>query len=121
MAAVWRSWSPSQANEFIYRAAVAHAWAADRAGLADDLEELDATGVHGRVAAARRLTSRPRLAALGGTGDGGVALYRRGVAAWRELRIVWDEALTALTMVKLLDPALPEVRKAAAARRRARS
>ena len=59
---------PSQANEFVYRAAVADAWATDRALLEGDLEELDATGVHGHVATARRLSRGGRTGLSRGDG-----------------------------------------------------
>jgi class 3 adenylate cyclase/tetratricopeptide (TPR) repeat protein len=104
---------PSQANEFLYRAAVADLWTGDQATPARDLEELDATGVHGRVAAARRLSLEAGLAAFEGKTGEAVALYGEALSAWRELRIAWDEALTAMSMAKLLDPSLPEVRRAA--------
>jgi tetratricopeptide (TPR) repeat protein len=103
----------SQANEFLYRAAVPALWTADTAAASGDLAELDATGVHGRVAAARRLSLQAGLAALGGRTAEAVALFGEALSAWRELRIAWDEALTGLTMVRLLDRTLPEVRKVA--------
>ncbi len=118
--AAWHSLAevePSQANEFIFRAAIADLWAADAEAVAGDLAELDATGVHGRVASARRLTLAAGLAALEGRQQESLEGFGEALVAWRELRIGWDAALTGLTMVKLLDPTLPGVRKAAQATR----
>ncbi len=103
----------SQSNEFVYRAAVADLWAGDQVAAARDLEEVDATGVHGHVAAARRLSLEAGLAALDGRAEEATSLYAEALAAWRDLRVAWDEALTGLSMVKLMDSSLPEVRKVA--------
>jgi tetratricopeptide (TPR) repeat protein len=104
---------PSQPVEFLYRAAVAALWAGDREAVASDLAEIVASGFHGRVNDARRLTIRAGVAALDGQPDEAVALYRDALGAWRDLRGVWDEVLTGITMARLLDPSLPEVRRAA--------
>lgn len=42
-----------------------------------------------------------------------VVLYREAPRSWRDLGLVWDEALCGLDMVLLLDATLPEVRAAA--------
>jgi len=118
--AAWRhlvELDASQASEFLYRSAVAGLWASDLAAAASDLDELEATGVHGRVATARRLSIQAGIAALEGRTSEAIHLYENALTAWRELRIAWDEALTAIAMTKLLDPAMPEVRRAAEASR----
>jgi class 3 adenylate cyclase/tetratricopeptide (TPR) repeat protein len=104
---------PGQASEFMYRAAVADMWAGDREGAARALDAMEATGVHGRVATARRLSVVAGLAAFDGRAAEALPLYADALAAWRELRVGWDATLTAMTMARLLDPALPEVRRAA--------
>jgi hypothetical protein len=106
----------SQANEFLYRAGVAALWTGERRAVAQDLAELDSTGVHGRVAKARHLSLQAGLAALDGKTAAAVTLYGEALAAWRELRTAWDEALTAITMTKLLDPSMPEVPRPGACR-----
>jgi hypothetical protein len=44
-------------------------------------------------------------------------LYRDALREWRDLGLLWDEALCGLDMATLLDPADPEVRAAADAAR----
>jgi hypothetical protein len=44
-------------------------------------------------------------------------LYREALRCWRDLGLAWDEALCAIDMATLLDPADPEVRAAAEAAR----
>jgi hypothetical protein len=41
--------------------------------------------------------------------------YREALRCWRDLDLAWDEALCAIDMATLLDPADPEVRAAAEA------
>ena len=57
------------------------------------------------------------IAALEGSPDDAMAAYREALAAWRDLGLVWDEALCAIDMVTLLDPSDPEVLAAAEAAR----
>ena len=57
--------------------------------------------------------SRPASPPSSGRTTEALALYGEALSAWRELRIAWDEALTGHDMAKLLDPSLPEVRRAA--------
>jgi class 3 adenylate cyclase/tetratricopeptide (TPR) repeat protein len=107
----WRELSSlDQGAEFFYRAARPALWNLDRAAAQADFEDLEATGIHGRVVEVRRLTIRAGLAALDGRGADALADYRDALGGWRELRLAWDEALTAIDMVTLLDPRQPEVR-----------
>ena len=46
-----------------------------------------------------------------------MALYRDALREWRDLGLVWDEALCGLDMATLLDLTDPEVRAAATAAR----
>ncbi|MEO6059299.1 MAG: adenylate/guanylate cyclase domain-containing protein [Candidatus Limnocylindria bacterium] len=101
----------------LYQAARAALWDRDLEAVRADLAALDATGVHGRVVEARRATLRAGLAALEGLPTDALVLYRAAFRAWRDLRLPWDEALTAIDMVTLLGPAEPDVAVAAAGAR----
>jgi class 3 adenylate cyclase/tetratricopeptide (TPR) repeat protein len=109
--------SASQAPASLYQAARPSIWARDVAGVKADLATLDATGVHGRVVEIRRTTIRAGLAALEGRGAEAHSLYSDALRGWRDLRLVWDEALTAIDMASVLDPSERDVRAAADAAR----
>ncbi len=89
----------------------------DAEGARADLAAYEAIGGHGRAIKADRLSIRAGLAALDGRPAEALALYRDALRAWRDLGLAWDEALTAIDMATLLDPAEPEVRAAAEAAR----
>ena len=108
---------PSTASWNLYLAARPALWSGHRARAAEALERLDATGVHGRITELHRLSIRAGLAALDGRGAEALGLYRETIRGYRERGLPWDEALTALDMVGLLDPAEPEVRSTAVAAR----
>ncbi len=91
--------------------------ARDAASAAADLEALEATGVHGPAIEARETSIRAGLAALDGRPADALALYADAIRGFRDLGVPLDEALTAIEMATLLDPALPEVRAAADAAR----
>jgi tetratricopeptide (TPR) repeat protein len=93
---------------------MAHAalWTGDVPGAAAALAALVATGLHTPAVEARSATVRAGLAAGEGRRDEALALYRDALRRWRELGFVLDEALTAIDMATLLDPAAPEVRAA---------
>ena len=78
----------------------------------DDLRALDESGFHGPAIEAGRLTIRAGIAALDGRPADALGLYREALAAWRDLGLVWDEALCGLDMAQLLDPGEPAVRAA---------
>jgi len=98
----------AQAPSALYQAARAAAWQRDLAAVREDAAALDATGVHGRVVEIRRATLRAALAALE-RGSDALALYRDALRGWREVRMVWDEAVTGIDMATLLDPTEPAV------------
>jgi tetratricopeptide (TPR) repeat protein len=89
---------------------------ADRAVL--DMVAVDASPRRGRAIDADRATIRAGIAALLGRTDEALGGYREALAAWRDLGLVWDEALCAIDMATLLEPAIPEVKAAAEAARR---
>jgi class 3 adenylate cyclase/tetratricopeptide (TPR) repeat protein len=91
--------------------------AGDPAAAASDLAALEAIGVRGPAIDARRSSIRAGLAALEGRGADALALYREGVRRFRDAGLPLDEALTAIEMATLLDPADPEVRAEAEAAR----
>ncbi len=101
---------PSTASINLYLSARPALWERDRDRAAEALERLDATGVHGRVAELHRLAIRAGLAALDGHQAEALRLYREAIRGFRERGLPWDESLTALDMLTLLDPAEPEVR-----------
>ena len=94
-------------------AARAALWGRDAEGARADLDALENLGLHGRRARAIRSAFRAGIAALEGRRGEALALYREALGAWRDLDLPWDEALTAIDMATLLDPADPEVRAAA--------
>jgi class 3 adenylate cyclase len=83
-----------------------------------DLTQVERTGRRGRAMDADRGTIEAGLAALDGNRDEALATYRESLRAWRDLGLVWDEALCAIDMATLLDPGEPEVKAAAEAARR---
>ncbi len=76
--------------------------------------ELQALGVSGPALAADVETILAGCAALEGARLEAIAGYRRAMTAWRDLGLAWDEALCAIDMATLLDPADPDVANAAA-------
>jgi class 3 adenylate cyclase/tetratricopeptide (TPR) repeat protein len=101
------------APQSYYQAARPALWTGKLEQVVADLAAIDATGVHGRVAEARRVTLRAGIAALEGRAAEGVALYREAVRAWHDLGMVWDEALTGIDMATVLDPGDQHVRATA--------
>jgi tetratricopeptide (TPR) repeat protein len=107
----------SQGPQYLYQTARAALWDGDREGAEADLAALNATGVHGLVVEARRITIRAGLAALEGRSPEAVATYRDAIRSWRDLGVAVHGALTALDMAILLGPSVPEVAPIAAAAR----
>jgi class 3 adenylate cyclase/tetratricopeptide (TPR) repeat protein len=105
------------APQDLYQAARPALWMGDMESVRGDLAALDATGVHGRVIEARRVTLRAGIAALEGRRAEAVTLYRESLRAWRDMQLEWEEALAALDMAIVLGPAEPEVVAAGAAAR----
>jgi class 3 adenylate cyclase/tetratricopeptide (TPR) repeat protein len=89
----------------------------DAASATADLPAIEATGARGPAIDARRLSIQAGLAALDGRPADALALYRDAIRRFRDSGLPFDEALTAIEMATLLDPAEPEVRAAADAGR----
>jgi len=89
----------------------------DAVAAASVLAALEATGAHGPAIDARRASIRAGLAALDGRPADALALYADASHRFRDVGLPVDEALSAIEMATLLDPALPEVRAAADAAR----
>ena len=88
------------------------------AGLArKDIAEMDASPRRGRAIDADRATIHAGIAALEGRTAEALAGYRQALGVWRDLGLVWDEALCAIDMATVLDPTEPEVRSAGEAAR----
>ena len=84
----------------------------DGPGAAAELAGIDATGFRAPAVEARRITIRAGLAAVEGRVPEALGLYRDALRRWRDLKLVVEEALCAVDMATLLDPAEPEVRAA---------
>ena len=82
-------------------------------GAREEFAQVDGIGRRGRAIDAARTTIRAGLAALDGHPHDALTRYREALRVWRDLGLVWDEALCAIEMASLLDPGEPEVRLAA--------
>jgi class 3 adenylate cyclase/tetratricopeptide (TPR) repeat protein len=102
------TWS-SQEPAAYYQAARPALWAGQVEKVREYLAGLDATGFHGPVVEARRANLHAAIAALEGRSREAVALYREALTAWRDLKVVWEEALTGLDMATVLDQSDPFV------------
>jgi len=78
---------------------------------------LDQVGPTGAVRRTAQSATSAGIAALEGRPGEALATYRRSLGSWRDLGLPWDEALCAIEMAVLLDPAEPEVRAASASAR----
>ena len=85
----------------------------DLDGAREEFAQVDGIGRRGRAIDAARTTIRAGLAALDGHPHDALTRYREALRVWRDLGLVWDEALCAIEMASLLDPGEPEVRLAA--------
>ena len=88
-------------------------WARDGEGAARALDHHRALGLHGPAIEATETTISAGLAALAGRSDEARMKYRTALRSWRDLGLLFDEALTAIDMATLLDPVEPEVQAAA--------
>ena len=75
----------------------------------EDLEVVATSGRRGRVVDASSTTILAGLAALDGRPRDAVGLYRDALREWRDIGQVWDEALCAIDMARLLGPDEPDV------------
>ena len=107
------SLSPLNAPYVLPRAARAALWGGDAGGAAEDLAAFEATGTHGPATPANRTTIRAGLAAIDGNVPDAAVGYRQALAAWRDLGLPWDMALTIIDMAELLGPEHPDVRAVA--------
>jgi len=89
----------------------------DAAAAAAYLAALEATGAHGSLIEARRISIGAGLAALDGRPADALSLYRDAIGRFRDLGMPLDEAFTAIEMASLLGPAEPDVGAAANAAR----
>jgi tetratricopeptide (TPR) repeat protein len=96
------TWSSQEPSAY-YQAARPALWAGDLDKVREYAAGLDATGFHGPVVEARRATLRGAIAALEGRSREATALYKEALTAWRDLKVVWEEALTGLDMATVLD------------------
>ena len=108
---------PPEASYIYPYAAICALWERDRERAAAALAALDSTGAHGRIVDVNRRTIQAGLAVLEGRAGDALSAFREALAGWRDLGAPWREALTAITMATLLEPADPEVRPAAEAAR----
>ena len=76
-----------------------------------DLAALDAIGGHLSLVDARRTVIRAGLAGLAGDASGAIRSFETAMAELRAIESVFDEALGAILMAKVLEPG-PEVRAA---------
>jgi tetratricopeptide (TPR) repeat protein len=74
-----------------------------------DLDQADAIERRGRAIDTERKTLRAGVTALDGKPHEALALYRDALNVWRDLGLVWDEALCAIDMASLLGPGEPDV------------
>ncbi len=87
--------------------------AGDRDAAREDLAIARESRGRGRANEADHATVSAGILALEGRPSEALALYREAIRAWRDLGLVWDEALCAIDMATLLDPSEPEVQAAA--------
>ena len=110
-----RGWLPGvDESDFIApytlpRVAVASVLAGDAAGAGAALDRLDSLGARGRAVDADRTTVGAGIAALEGDRPAALTGFRSALAAFRELGLVWDEALLGLQAGVTLGPDDPEV------------
>ena len=109
---------PDEASYIYFYAAICALWEREGEQAAAALAALDSAGARGPVVDMDRRTMRAGLAALEGRAGDALSAFREALAGWRDLGSPWREALTAITMATLLEPADPEVRSAADAARK---
>ena len=90
-------------------AARAALWDSDLSRAREASAALDSTGTHGPTLDVARVVIRAGIAALEGSSDEALALYRQALDRWREIDVAFLEALTVIDMATLLDPTQPEV------------
>ncbi|MFN8622984.1 MAG: AAA family ATPase [Chloroflexota bacterium] len=114
--AEWREMarlSPLNAPFAFTKAARAALWAGEAESVERDLAALAPLRVGRRVSDLHAVTLEAGLAALRGDRDRARAGYRAAIAAWRELRLPWPEAVACLDLVIVLGPDDPDAPAAA--------
>ena len=66
------------------------------------LRGLEGVPIHGPNMEASRLTVRAGIGALEGRHDEALGAYREALGLWRDLGLVWDEALCGLDVAMLM-------------------
>ena len=77
-------------------------WARDVNAARDALRGLESVPIHGPNMEASRLTVRAGIGALEGRHDEALGAYREALGLWRDLGLVWDEALCGLDVAMLM-------------------
>jgi class 3 adenylate cyclase/tetratricopeptide (TPR) repeat protein len=95
--------APAITPAFTYQSARCWLWLGNEAELRKDLAAFEAAGFHGRVIEARHATLLADVAALEGRMAEATNLYRDALVRWHDLGLVWDEALTGIDVVTVLD------------------
>jgi len=110
--------SPLNAPNQLLVAARASIWARDAVAAREDVADFAALGSgHGKALDMSVTAARAGIAAL--EGDIGTAhrLFDEALRSAAEMGLLWDEALIAIDMASVLDPADPDVRDAASTAR----
>ena len=94
-------------------AARAALWANDVALAREHMAGLDRTMLRGEALDQDKKAIAASIAAIEGRPVEAMGLYREALAGWRRLELAWDEALTAIDMVKFVGPGDPDVDVAA--------
>ncbi|HUQ43607.1 MAG TPA: adenylate/guanylate cyclase domain-containing protein [Candidatus Limnocylindria bacterium] len=94
---------PNQAPASYYQAARPALWSGDVESVRRYFDAIEKTGVHGPVVEARRQNLRAAIAALEGRSREALSMYQAALGSWRDLKVVWEEALTGIDMATVLD------------------
>jgi len=94
------------------RAGQAALLARDAASAQSALDQLIATGAHGRALEMDRTALRAGLAALDGRMAEAVVGFRAALTGWRDLGLPWDESITSMSFVRLVGVDDPDARAA---------
>ena len=92
-----------------YQAGRAALWDGKLDGVRADLSLVEHSGLHSPVVDARLLTMNAWIAAVDDRTAEALGLFQNALAAWRALDVVWDEAMTGIDVVTLLDATRSEV------------
>ncbi|HVA87544.1 MAG TPA: adenylate/guanylate cyclase domain-containing protein [Candidatus Saccharimonadales bacterium] len=96
-------------------AARAALWAADAPHAREIVGQIESSVIRGQAVALDLVTLRAGIAALEGRRSEAISGYRDALRGWRNLGLVFDEAMAALDMAMLLTPTEREMAEAPAA------